>query len=142
MRYRNAHGKTELDIISSSPEPDGLESSMADWLMGEYLERSAYQILSSMHRRVAQQPADFFDAAIGAVAGAANDAADATELEPAETFMRACEAKGDFSFIFSGAPRDASGPPLAAGAGSYSPGIHAVPASWESVMSSTSRSRA
>jgi hypothetical protein len=42
---------------------------------------------------------------IGAITSASmDDARDAT-LDPAEYFMRVCEAKGDYSFIYSTAPR-------------------------------------
>lgn len=60
--------------------------------------------MSNMDRRVQERKEDHFYAMIGAIsADAPNEAA---QLPPCEAFMRICESKGDFSFIFSAERRE------------------------------------
>jgi hypothetical protein len=66
--------------------------------------------MSSMDRRSSERSEDHFNAMIGAITGDAAEAEDGPSIHPAEYFMRVCEAKGDYSFIYSAAPRsDAAG---------------------------------
>jgi len=77
--------------------------------MAGYAERSAYRIMSDMAGRTAVNRDDHFYAMIGALTSDPSaDPGDAAPSPP-EYFMRACERKGDFSFVYSSAPRDAGG---------------------------------
>jgi len=58
-----------------------------------------------MDRRTSERKEDYFNALIGAITAEPLRDPSATALHPAEYFMRLCEEKGDFSFIYSSAPR-------------------------------------
>lgn len=83
---------------------DSLEDLLADWRTAGMLERSAYQVMSSLDRRVALEPDDHFNAMIDALTSTPPSESDLALSAP-EYFMRVCEAKNDFSFIYSSAPR-------------------------------------
>jgi heterokaryon incompatibility protein (HET) len=83
---------------------DGLETLIDDWLRADYAERSAYQIMNAMVGRAAVYP-DYFNAMVGAITSAPSADRNDAALSPPEYFMRVCEQKGDFSFIYSSAPR-------------------------------------
>ncbi len=69
--------------------------------MGPYLERSAYQVMCGMTGRDSAQPEDHFYAMVGALSAPALDDPTLAAAHPAEYFMQVCEAKGDFSFLYS-----------------------------------------
>jgi hypothetical protein len=74
-------------------------------MTADYLERSAYQVMSDMELREATKQEDRFYAMIGAITTAPAYPQNAQSVNPAEYFMQVCEAKGDYSFIYSIAPR-------------------------------------
>src|SRR5262249_3663552 len=86
------------------PGLDALETLMNDWRMAGYAERSAYQVMNAMTGRTARHH-DYLDAMIGAITSAPSIDPNDAELSRPEYFMRACERKGDFSFIYSTASR-------------------------------------
>lgn len=82
-----------------------LERLLADYRISDYAKRSAYQVMSVMDERFAERTEDHFYAMVGSIA--ASERVDGDEdLTPSEYFMRVCERKADFSFIYSTAPRD------------------------------------
>ncbi|KAK7743104.1 hypothetical protein SLS53_004189 [Cytospora paraplurivora] len=84
------------------PRLDALED-LVDYLTAAYEERSALQVMAKMDRRSHGRPEDHFYAMIGAIS---SHLASSTGAESAcEAFMLICERKGDFSFIYSVAPR-------------------------------------
>ena len=86
------------------PHLDALETLIDDWFMADYSKRSAYQIMSAMVGRTAVYSDDYFYAMIGAIIS--DPSADPNDaLGAPEYFMRVCEQKGDFSFIYSSAQR-------------------------------------
>jgi hypothetical protein len=103
--YKKAQGFDSFKLRTLRPRLDSLEDSIADWLTAAYLERTAYQVMSAMDRRISEQAEDHFNAMIGAITTAPLDNLDDPPLHPAEHFMRVCEAKGDYSFIYCVAPR-------------------------------------
>ncbi len=105
--FKKAQGFDAFRMRALYPRLDSLEDLIADYLTAGYLERSAYQAMSAMDRRFAQQADDQFHALLGAITAEPLDGQDDSRLHPAECFMRVCEAKGDFSFIFCNAPRSA-----------------------------------
>jgi len=105
MQYCKVEQVDAYEFRKRYPHLDALETLAVDWLRADYSKRSAYQIMSAMVGRTAVYHDDYFYAMIGAITSTPvpdpNDAA----LSPPEYFMRVCEEKGDFSFIYSSAPR-------------------------------------
>jgi Heterokaryon incompatibility protein (HET) len=104
-KYKKGPGRDSFMLRTQHPRLDNLEDTIADWVMAEYAQRSAYQAMSSMDRRTAERPDDYFNALIGAISTEPLSSRFDTTLHPAEYFMQLCEEKGDFSFIYSSAPR-------------------------------------
>jgi hypothetical protein len=103
--YRKAHGIDAFSWSEQHPRLDSLEELIADYRIANCAARSAYQVMSAMHRRVVEKPEDHFYAMIGAITTSSQDSQDDESLHPSEYFMRVCEEKGDYSFVFSNAPR-------------------------------------
>jgi hypothetical protein len=103
--YRKSLPGGSFELRARHPRLDSLESLIVDWRIAEYTERSAYQVLSAMHGRDAAAPEDVFYAMLGAVSAASVDVGAFAGQTAAERFMQLCEAKGDFSFIYTTAPR-------------------------------------
>jgi hypothetical protein len=82
------------------PGLTAFEAVVLDWRIAEYAERSAYQVMTNMCYRHTDQPNGLIYAMIGCISGN-QPAMDATQIPPAELFMQVCEAKGDFSFIYT-----------------------------------------
>lgn len=100
--------KNEIDAFSWSeahPRLEALEELLADYKTAEYSERSALQVMSSIHRRVVQRPEDYFYAMIGALTTSSRSTDVSSTISPSEYFMRVCEGKNDYSFMFNTAPR-------------------------------------
>jgi hypothetical protein len=105
--YKKAQGFDSFKLRTLHPRLDSLEDSIADWLTAAYLERTAYQVMSAMDRRISEQADDHFNAMIGAITTTPLDNLGDLPLHAAEHFMRVCEAKSDYSFIYCVAPRSA-----------------------------------
>lgn len=103
-RFKQAHGWDSFSFRAAHPRLDSLEDLLADWRTAGQLERSAYQVMSSLDRRVALDPDDHFNAMIDALTSTPPGDGDLLLCAP-EYFMRVCEAKQDFSFIYCAAPR-------------------------------------
>ena len=99
--------RNEIDDISwekGRAQLRSLERLLADYLISDYETRSAYQVMSVMDQRISERPEDHFYAMVGSISATVRINGD-EELSPSEYFMRACERKADFSFIYSTAPR-------------------------------------
>jgi hypothetical protein len=103
--YADAQGFKRTELAVRFPKLEGLQVMMAEHRLVEYTGRSAYQVMSAMHQRVAERKEDRIYAAIGVITSLPSDSLDDAALHPAEYFMRVCEEKGDYSFIFCTAPR-------------------------------------
>jgi Heterokaryon incompatibility protein (HET) len=104
-QYREAKQVDAYEFRKRYPRLDALETLINDWLMADYSKRSAYQVMSAMVGRTAVHRDDYFKAMIGAITSEPSvDQKDAA-LSPPQYFMRVCEQKGDFSFMYSSAPR-------------------------------------
>jgi hypothetical protein len=93
-----------VDKLRVYPRLNAFEDIMADYYIAAYEDRSALNVMSNMDRRVQQRAEDHFYAMIGAIS--AERASVMGNIEPCEAFMRVCEKKGDFSFIYSAAKRE------------------------------------
>jgi hypothetical protein len=103
--YKKRHSFDSFTLRTVHPRLDSLEDTIADWMTANYEKRTAYQAMSCMDRRTYATKDDYFNALIGAITAEPLRDTDATALHPVEYFMRVCEEKGDFSFIYSSAPR-------------------------------------
>lgn len=103
--YADAQGFNRTELPVRFPRLDSLQVMMAEHRLVEYTGRCAYQVMSAMHQRYAEREEDRIYAMIGAITDLPSDSVDDASNHPAEYFMRACEAKGDYSFIYCIAPR-------------------------------------
>lgn len=89
--------------LSHLPRLNAFEDAIQDWRLSGYCGRSALQVMANMDKRVAGRPEDHFYAMIGAVT--TKPVSELGQKEASEAFMVACEAKNDYSFMYSAAPR-------------------------------------
>lgn len=90
------------------PRLNDLEDMLADTAVASYHMRSAFQVMTIMEKRTQERADDHFYAMIGAITS--EPASAAGGLSACEAFMSLCEKKGDFSFIYSAAPREETRP--------------------------------
>ena len=102
--FRTSHDLDPWKLRELNPRLDALESLIADWESSNFIERSAFQILSAMVNRHSYEPSERFYAMIGALTTDRPSPAD-LQLPAGEYFMQLCERKGDFSFIYSSGER-------------------------------------
>lgn len=99
------HGIDSFAWGEQHPRLDSFEILIADYRIAEYVARSAYQVMSAIYQRAVERSEDHFYGMIGAITTQLLDSQDNQLLHPSEYFMRVCEAKGDYSFIYCIAPR-------------------------------------
>ncbi|THH19307.1 hypothetical protein EW146_g1826 [Bondarzewia mesenterica] len=105
--FCRANGLNAFDIRERYPYLDAFEDLIADWRVAAWCDRSVFQAMSGMYRREWREQANYFYSLIGTITGEASQRTSNPTIETlAESFMKVCETKGDFSFIFSSAPRD------------------------------------
>ncbi len=104
-KYGETHGLDVFDIRTLFPRLDSLESLLLDWKMQGYMERSAYQVMASMHGREALRLEDHFHAMVGAISPSPIEVPSGSSGHPADHFMRVCEAKDDYSFVYTTGPK-------------------------------------
>lgn len=103
--YKDAKNIESFGFRQRYPFVDALEDLVADWRVSGYLERSAMSIMAAMNQRTFEREENYFYSMIGALTAEPCNRDNPTALGLAEVFMGLCEAKGDFSFIFSTAER-------------------------------------
>ena len=103
--YKAANNLGKLAWEKQSPKLRSLERLLADYMMADFATRSAYQVMSVMENRYSERAGDHFYAMVGSITTTTEQAKGHEKLEPSEFFMRSCERKGDFSFLYSSAPR-------------------------------------
>jgi len=105
--YREANELNSFDIRKDYPRLDTLEDLIADWLTGTYTQRSAFQVMSNLDRRYTAKPEHYFYSMIGSITKDPFDRApDMSLADLANTVMRICEQRNDYSFIYSSNVRD------------------------------------
>jgi Heterokaryon incompatibility protein (HET) len=104
-QHRKSEQVDAYEFRQRHPHLDALETLIDDWLRADYAERSAYSIMNAMAGRTVVYPDDYFYAMVGAITSIPTSNLSDTELGPPEYFTHVCEQKGDFSFIYSNAPR-------------------------------------
>ena len=105
MQYCKTEQIDAYEFRKRYPRLDALETLTVDWLRADYSKRSAYQIMSAMVGRTAIYHDDYFYAMIGAITATPSSDPNSAILSAPEYFVRVCEQKGDFSFVYSSAPR-------------------------------------
>ena len=125
--YRSRHSFSNITWLETHPGLSNLEMLLADYRIADFTDRSAYQVMSVMAQRVSERPEDYFYAMIGSITTTSLMTEEDERLPPAEYFMRVCEQKGDFSFIYNTARRSAevgqSWRPLAENFSAVLPGL-------------------
>ncbi|WP_299938252.1 HET domain-containing protein [uncultured Pelagimonas sp.] len=104
--FKEANNLGKLDWEKQRPKLRSLERLLADYLISDFATRSAYQVMSVMDQRISERANDHFYAMIGSITTKAELVDGDEKLDPSEYFMRVCERKGDFSFLYGAAPRD------------------------------------
>ena len=105
QEYRRSNGLDTFRFREAHPRLDHLESLIADWLQADDGDRSALLVMSMMANRSSVDNDDKYHAMVGALSTDAVWDREATAISAAEYFMRVCEGKGDYSFVFSSAER-------------------------------------
>jgi len=93
-----------FSIRERFPSIDTFEDLLADWRIAGYSQRSALAVMSNMDRRVWHEDRNYFHSMIGAVTSQPRWRS-WEEPHLSELFMKICEEKKDFSFIYSSATR-------------------------------------
>jgi hypothetical protein len=104
-QYKRRRGLDPFALRELHPRLDSFEELVLDWRVSAYLDRSAYQVISRMADREARQPGELFYAMVGALSSSSAFEESLPLMHAAEHFMQVCEAKGDYSFIYTTAPR-------------------------------------
>ncbi|MCJ1285164.1 hypothetical protein MMC26_004502 [Xylographa opegraphella] len=107
--YRRKHKVTSFQVQKLFPRLSAFEDSMLVWRCNAPLNISALQVMSNMDRRVyrAGEPQNYFYAMMGAITTVSTwGAGGATVAEVSDRFMRMCERKNDYSFIYASTVRE------------------------------------
>jgi hypothetical protein len=103
--YALAHfNGSKMDKLRAYPRLNAFEDIVADFYTAAFEDRAALNVMSNMDRRVQGRAEDHFYAMIGAISAKRVGAMD--KVQACEAFMRACESKGDFSFMYSAVKRE------------------------------------
>mgnify|MGYP003662992562 CR=1 FL=1 len=103
-RYKRDNHVSDGTTVSTFPNLNVLEDTLLDVTLSGYLERPALAIFSNISMRTfdAKYPQNRLLACIGALTKEASWGPPSSSLdELAEKIMCICEAKGDYSFIFT-----------------------------------------
>jgi hypothetical protein len=103
--YKKAEGIEAFEFRTRHPRLDSLEDLFAEYMITGYQQKFAYQLMASMGGRFAEREEDLLNAMLGAITSEPGQSPKSIALTPSERFMRACEARGDYSFIYSAAQR-------------------------------------
>jgi hypothetical protein len=106
--FKSRHAFSSLTWLQTHPGLSDLEMLLADYRIADFSERSAYQVMSAIGQRVSERPEDYFYSMIGSISTTSSPMEESEDLHPAEYFMRVCEQKRDFSFIYNIAGRGSS----------------------------------
>jgi len=103
--YERAEGYSSFAMQTVFPRLTSLEALMVESIISSYTEKSVYQVIATMYLRETEKPEDVYDAMIGAITDSPLERAGDLADSPVTYFLQVCEAKGDFSFIYSIAGR-------------------------------------
>jgi hypothetical protein len=113
-KYKEATGLTSYEISRQLPNLDGFENIGGDFMIWSAFQRPALQVMSMLDRRAATDVKNRYYAMIGALTPAiafqVSGASGESTRDLRRRIMAICEAKQDYSFIYSSARRDVSDP--------------------------------
>jgi hypothetical protein len=108
-KWKKEGRKVEGAVLKMFPNLSAMEDTAADWLMAGYLDRYAFGVLSNMALR-RYEPAmetNRILASLGALTTTASwTTKHGTTSELVSMFMEICEARNDYSFIYTKDIRD------------------------------------
>jgi hypothetical protein len=104
--YKLDNNLDKITWEKNRPKLRSLERLLADYLISDFASRSAYQVMSVMDQRISERADDHFYAMVGSITTVTEKVLHNVRLDPSEYFMRVCERKGDFSFIYGTGPRN------------------------------------
>jgi hypothetical protein len=102
--HRNSRGLDPWTFRTRRPRLDALESLIGDWEISAYRERSVFRVMGTMTGRSAASSDELFEAMVGSITTDTVPEAE-VDLSASEYFIRVCERKGDFSFIYTSGDR-------------------------------------
>lgn len=103
--YAETKNIDKSELALQFPRLESLQEMFAEHHLAAFQPQSVYQVISAMHKRDSERENDRIYAMIGVVTDLPSYRPDDVSLHPAEYFMQLCEAKDDYSFIYSAAPR-------------------------------------
>ena len=105
--YAGDHSIDALAVKTRFPALDALQDTLAEWIMGGVVERTALQVMTAMTLRSSEATAeDRLNAMLGALDPLYANTH--TSPDPGTLFIQLCEAKGDYSFIYTSAQRSST----------------------------------
>jgi len=96
--YKKIHAFNNINWGPTHPGLNNLEMLLADYLIADYTDRSAYQVMSVMEQRESERPEDFFYAMIGSITKASSMLEEGETLRPAEYFVTPKHPRGQRVF--------------------------------------------
>lgn len=112
-RWKKENKKGEMGVLETFPNISVLEEALGDMILSPYLERTALGVLSNIAGRDydANFPQNRLLACLGALTKEVSWGPPSTSIdELAEKLMKICEARNDYSFIYTSDERsDAMG---------------------------------
>ena len=103
-RWKKENEQGEMGVLETFPRLSILEDALGDILMSGYLERTALGVLSNIGLRDVdpQYPQNRLLACLGALTKEASwDASSGDLAQIADKLMKICEARNDYSFIYT-----------------------------------------
>jgi hypothetical protein len=105
--YKQEHGFNSFDLRRRLGYLDALEDLIGDWMISDYTDRSALQVMSNLDRRSCIVPQNYYYSMIGSITQFPSYRAAGIQVANlVEKTMQICEQKNDYSFIFSTAARN------------------------------------
>lgn len=81
--YKSFNAFSNITWVQNHPGLNNLEMLLADYLIADYTDRSAYQVMSVMGQRVSERPEDYFYAMIGSITKTSSILEEGEPLHPA-----------------------------------------------------------
>jgi len=103
--YKLRNAFSDFNWILNHSGLSDIELLLADYRIADFADRSAYQVMSVIGQRFTERPDDYFYSMIGSITTTSSQTEESECPHPAEYFMRVCEQKRDFSFIYNTAQR-------------------------------------
>jgi hypothetical protein len=105
--YKQERGFNSFDLRGRLRSLEALNDLIGDWLVSDYTDRSALQVMSNLDQRSCAVPQNYYYSMIGSITQLPSYRAVGMQIpDLVEKTMQICEQKNDYSFIFSTATRN------------------------------------